>query len=268
MSKIERCGDGQQSCDQVGVDVWSALPLACHAGSMGQMITVGNATAAFHAYLSEPSGPPKGGLVMLHEIWGLVDHAKEVADRLRPRVWWSRRTCCRTWASRRRSRRSCSRPWRIRNAQQGPTQDAVQLMPVPPRPRNSQSAPRTLSSACSNHLEGVAGLAGRVAVTGFCFGGTYSFALAVKEPRLRAAVPFYGHSEYTEEELRGIGAGLLRRTRRGACGPASFPVGQDGGGRRRLRSGGVPGHRARLLQRHEPAERTTSMPPLTPCAGP
>jgi carboxymethylenebutenolidase len=35
-------------------------------------------------------------------------------------------------------------------------------------------------------------LDGRIAVTGFCFGGTYSFALAAADPRVRAAVPFYG----------------------------------------------------------------------------
>ena len=33
---------------------------------------------------------------------------------------------------------------------------------------------------------------GSVGVVGFCFGGTYSFALALAEPRLRAAVAFYG----------------------------------------------------------------------------
>ena len=36
------------------------------------------------------------------------------------------------------------------------------------------------------------GVDGRVAVMGFCFGGTYAFALAAADPRLRAAVPFYG----------------------------------------------------------------------------
>ena len=30
-------------------------------------------------------------------------------------------------------------------------------------------------------------------VVGFCFGGTYAFALAAADPRLRAAVPFYGN---------------------------------------------------------------------------
>ena len=36
------------------------------------------------------------------------------------------------------------------------------------------------------------GVDGRIAVVGFCFGGTYAFALAAADPRVRAAVPFYG----------------------------------------------------------------------------
>lgn len=34
---------------------------------------------------------------------------------------------------------------------------------------------------------------GKVAVMGFCFGGTYSFSLAANQPSLDAAVVFYGH---------------------------------------------------------------------------
>ena len=41
-------------------------------------------------------------------------------------------------------------------------------------------------------LEEEPGIDGRIAVTGFCFGGTYSFALAADDDRLRAAIPFYG----------------------------------------------------------------------------
>jgi carboxymethylenebutenolidase len=37
-----------------------------------------------------------------------------------------------------------------------------------------------------------AGAGARLAVTGFCFGGTYAFALAAEDDRVRAAVPFYG----------------------------------------------------------------------------
>ncbi len=31
-----------------------------------------------------------------------------------------------------------------------------------------------------------------IGVLGFCFGGSYSFALAAADPRVKVAVPFYG----------------------------------------------------------------------------
>ena len=44
----------------------------------------------------------------------------------------------------------------------------------------------------------------KVAITGFCFGGSYSFNLAIHELRLKAAVPFYGHAPMDEAELKKI----------------------------------------------------------------
>src|SRR6185436_10612372 len=48
---------------------------------MGQMIEL---TAKdghkFSAYRAEPAGTPRGGLVVLQEIWGVNDHIRKVAD--------------------------------------------------------------------------------------------------------------------------------------------------------------------------------------------
>src|SRR5580704_16907816 len=33
------------------------------------------------AYRAEPTGELRGALIVIHEIWGLVDHIKSVADR-------------------------------------------------------------------------------------------------------------------------------------------------------------------------------------------
>src|ERR1700722_7339620 len=33
------------------------------------------------AYLARPNGPSKGAIIVIHEVWGLVDHIKAVADR-------------------------------------------------------------------------------------------------------------------------------------------------------------------------------------------
>jgi carboxymethylenebutenolidase len=51
-------------------------------------------------------------------------------------------------------------------------------------------------------LEREPGVDGRIAVVGFCFGGTYAFALAAADPRVRAAVPFYGTAPSAAEIAR------------------------------------------------------------------
>jgi carboxymethylenebutenolidase len=56
---------------------------------------------------------------------------------------------------------------------------------------------------CFNYLKQEYNLP-KIAVMGFCFGGTYSYSLAVNEPDLAAAVPFYGHAPEKEEELAKI----------------------------------------------------------------
>ena len=34
------------------------------------------------AYRAVPAGAPRGGIILIHEIWGLVPHITGVADRL------------------------------------------------------------------------------------------------------------------------------------------------------------------------------------------
>jgi carboxymethylenebutenolidase len=48
-----------------------------------------------------------------------------------------------------------------------------------------------------------------VAVCGFCFGGSYSYSLAISESRLKAAVPFYGHASTEISELQKINCPVL-----------------------------------------------------------
>jgi carboxymethylenebutenolidase len=43
-----------------------------------------------------------------------------------------------------------------------------------------------------DYLEQQPGVDGRIGVLGFCFGGSYSFALAAADSRIRGAIPFYG----------------------------------------------------------------------------
>ncbi|TDL33256.1 dienelactone hydrolase family protein [Arthrobacter nitrophenolicus] len=178
---------------------------------MGNMRTLGNAATSVQAYISEPPGQPKAGLLLIHEIWGLVDHIKDVADRYAAEGYLVLVPDVMTDIG-----MTPEVAGEVLRALADP--DPEQRSKVQPRLRKLTSpldspefAERTLEAlqVCFNHLEGIPGLAGRVAVTGFCFGGGYSFALATREPRLRAAVPFYGSADFTGEELRRITCPVL-----------------------------------------------------------
>jgi carboxymethylenebutenolidase len=48
---------------------------------MGHFIKLESASATIDAYLAEPTGPSKGGVVVIQEIFGVNAHIREVADR-------------------------------------------------------------------------------------------------------------------------------------------------------------------------------------------
>ncbi|CAN5260264.1 hypothetical protein BH11ACT4_BH11ACT4_13680 [soil metagenome] len=148
------------------------------------------------AYRADPPAgeAPQGGLIVIHEIWGLVDHIKTVADRfaaagylvvapdimspigIEPAIG---QELHRALSSPDEATRLAAQP-RLRDA----------LSPIR-SPEYAAAAAASLRKVV-DYLEAQPGVAGRVAVTGFCFGGTFAMALAAADPRVRAAVPFYG----------------------------------------------------------------------------
>jgi carboxymethylenebutenolidase len=55
---------------------------------MSEMITVALAEGeVLDVYVARPAGEPIGGLVLIHEIWGLVGHITDVADRFASEGW-------------------------------------------------------------------------------------------------------------------------------------------------------------------------------------
>ena len=61
-----------------------------------------------------------------------------------------------------------------------------------------------------DHLKGVDGVQqDGVGVTGFCFGGGYTFETAVASPHVKAAVPYYGTARNVMSELATVQAAIL-----------------------------------------------------------
>ena len=146
------------------------------------------------AYRADPPGEVRGAVVVVQEIWGLTDHIIDVTDRfaalgyiaiapdllghigLTPEVG---RQLQELMFAGDEAQRSAAQP-RLRD-----TMNAARA------PEFAAWAVPALRSVVDLLVE-QEGVDDDLAVVGFCFGGSYSFALALAEPRLKAAVVFYG----------------------------------------------------------------------------
>lgn len=159
-------------------------------------------------YRATPAGKPVGALILIHEIWGLVDHIKAVADRYATEGFL------------------VVAPDLL--SVQGITpligQELMSLMTEPDEEKrlSNQTALReaTAPARAPGYAEVAIGMLrsvvdgleeegfSRIGVMGFCFGGTYSYALASEDPRVCAAVPFYGTAP-TDEKIPHITCPVL-----------------------------------------------------------
>ena len=145
-------------------------------------------------YRAEPTVHPRGGLVLIHEIWGLVPHIRDIADRyaaegylvLAPDLLSDAGITPEIGAELAALRHEPDEEKRLRG--QALLREKFAVMNEPAFAAEAITKLRLVVDA----LAAESGIDGRIAVTGFCFGGTYSFALAAADSRVRAAVPFYG----------------------------------------------------------------------------
>ena len=146
------------------------------------------------AYRADPEGTPRGGLVLIHEIWGLVDHIKNLADRFAAEGYLvvAPDILSRIGIEPDVGLDLFSRMLSPDEATRLEVQPKLRELLAPSRsPEYAADAITSLKSVV-DYLEEQPGVDGRIAVTGYCFGGTYSFALAAADPRISAALPWYG----------------------------------------------------------------------------
>jgi carboxymethylenebutenolidase len=161
---------------------------------MGFMVDIGVASGSIPAYRSEPSGPPKAALVVIHEIWGLVDHIKDVADRCAAEGYLviAPDLLSGVGVAPELGRELQRLAFSFDEAERTEAQPLMREKLAPARsPEYAEWAVPTLKGVV-DYLEAQPGIDGRIGVIGFCFGGSYSFALAAADPRVHAVVPFYG----------------------------------------------------------------------------
>jgi carboxymethylenebutenolidase len=170
---------------------------------MNKNIKIGD-MPAYHSYPATDAQNKKGanknpGLIIIHEIWGLDAHVKDVADRfaaqgysvLAPNLF-----------------HNLPFDGKISNTlldemMDPATKDEAQkkireVMAPISSPEYAQAALAELK-ACVDYLVADEHANGKIAVLGFCFGGTYAFHLVAQDSRITAAVPFYGQPPMPEE---------------------------------------------------------------------
>lgn len=163
----------------------------------------------FPAYLAEPTGDVRGGIVVIHEIWALNAHTKSIADRFAAEgyVALAPDLLSETDIAKHAAvlQLDLFNPEK-RNEAQPKLRELMSPMQEP------EFGEKTLKRVqrCFDYLYDRPETQHHVAVTGFCFGGSYSFALAAVEPRLKAAIPFYGHANLEDiDELKKIACPIL-----------------------------------------------------------
>jgi carboxymethylenebutenolidase len=138
------------------------------------------AEAIEHGHLVRPDGGPHPGIVMIHDVWGLAEHTRDLAGRLAREGF----AVLAVDLYRRKGKVEIRDPgaW-IRDLS-----DAQVLADV---------------QAAADFLAQGAASGRKLGVTGFCMGGMYALLAACSCEGLAAAVPFYGMLSYRGEMLEG-----------------------------------------------------------------
>jgi len=141
---------------------------------MGTMIELKAADGhAFGAYRCEPSGKPRGGLVVIQEIFGVNSHIRAVADSYAADGYLVVAPAIFDRAK--------------RNYETGYTQPDIDAGVAIMMGLKWENTLADIAAAVDN-----AKTAGKVGIVGYCFGGAAAWMAASRVSGLACAVPYYG----------------------------------------------------------------------------
>lgn len=181
---------------------------------MGTMIGIHQQAGTIAAYVTTPPAEiqRRGAVIVVHDIWGLTDHIKDVTERLASAGYCAIApdflfmTPEKQRLAEEIQRGLMSKHHEVRNKAM---RDFRALLASTQTPQFTSLTLSRLES-CFEYVYNLPAVFHKVAAVGFGFGGTYTYMLAVHDSRLGAAVPFYGHaSDYLEMELRHITCPIL-----------------------------------------------------------
>lgn len=139
----------------------------------------------FPAYVAQPAGKPRGGVVVLQEIFGVNAHIRAVADSYAAAGYLAVAP-----ATFHRVKPGVELGYQPDDMSAGMAlKAAVEALPAPGVLQDIQAA--------IDHAAG----AGKVGVVGYCWGGLLTWRTACLLKGVSAAVPYYGGGVTTEAEI-------------------------------------------------------------------
>jgi carboxymethylenebutenolidase len=141
---------------------------------MGTFIEIKAADGhAFAAYLAEPAGKPKGGLIVVQEIFGVNKHMRKVTDEYAADGYLAISPAYYDRVQ--------------RNFEVGYDPDDIKAGGAIRAQLNWDNTLADTRAALDRVKS-----AGKVAITGYCWGGTVAWLAASKVDGLACAIPYYG----------------------------------------------------------------------------
>ncbi len=152
---------------------------------MGEIVNLRSADGqTVPAYVAKPATPPKGGVVVLQEIFGVNSHIRAVADGYAAAGYLAVAP-----STFHRVKAGVELGYTEADMQAGfALKTAVEALPAPGAMGDSQAA--------IDH----AAQAGKVGLVGYCWGGLLTWRSACTLQGLSAAAPYYGGGMTTPEE--------------------------------------------------------------------
>lgn len=172
------------------------------------MVTLKYNDSDFPAYIARPTGEAKGGIIVIHEVWALNDHTKDIADRYAREGYVALAPNLLTMTDIAKYADQLSLDL-FNPEKRSEAQPKLRALMVPMQSEEFDETTLGKLGVCFEHLYTMPETKQSVAITGFCFGGGYTYKMAICEPRLKAAVPFYGRAPLDTETLRKIVCPML-----------------------------------------------------------
>lgn len=141
-------------------------------GQMTELKTKDGQTIS--AYRAEPAGKPRGGIVVIQEIWGVNSHIKSVADGYAKEGYVA------------------IAPAIFDRVQKGVVMDQYDQETMQKGFGYMQKVDQDKALLDIGAAVQEASKVGRVGVVGFCFGGRMAWLSASRVPGIAASVPYYG----------------------------------------------------------------------------